>query len=643
EEAVAPAPAPAGPIEGPRVVILGFDGVEPGLVEEMIAKGELPNLAKLKQEGTFAPLQTTVPPLSPVAWASFATSKNPAVHGVFDFLGRDAAKYRASTGEGRLEQPKLGGDGSVLTPAQYVSNRKGDAFWLTADAAGKRTKVLRVPFAFPVDALKNGAMLGGEGVPDIRGTASTSLWMSDTVTEEQLRDTPPGGYYIKLAFTDDKATPRIPTARDPRPGRPSSVQVPITIAVDREKKTVTMELPSGPVTVEQGKWSDWIEWTFVVTPTYNVQAISRFHVIEAGEHVRIYMTCMQMHPRAPLVPISTPGSYSAELADRYGLYETIGWSHDTNALRRDALPEDVFLADARAESDWVEHLALDELDRRDAHLFIACWTETDRVSHTFWRYRDPKHPLYTAEGAAKYGRVVEDTYKRMDETVGKVVAKLAPDDFLMILSDHGFHSFRTGFSLTTWLVRNGYLAVEGQTDPATAANEKGDYLSGYDWSRTKAYAIGVGGIYLNLKGREGNGIVSPEESVALVQEIRDKLLQVVNPDTGEKVFAEVYIVDDVAQGAAANAPDIQLGYAEGYQTSKPSARGAAPAELFLPNEDKWSGDHAASAANVTRGIFFSNKPLAGAVDPSILDLAPTTLEFLNVEIPNGYQGRSLLK
>jgi len=635
-----PKPSEAA-IAGPRVIILGFDGVEPSLVDAMIAKGELPNLAKLAKDGVYTRLGTTVPALSPVAWASFATSTTPAVHGVFDFIGRNPSTYRAAGGEGHLEQPRLAADGSVATPARYMSQRTGDAFWLAADAQGKRAKIIRVPFAFPVDALKHGLMLGGEGVPDIRGTASTSLWMSDTVTDEQLRETPGGGYYIKLSFAGDAATVNIPTARDPRPGRAASVQVPLNLAVDRQNHTVTMNLPTAKVTVEQGQWSEWTEWTFVVTPVFNVQAISRFHVIEAGEHVRLYMTCMEMHPRAPLVPISAPPAYSGELADRYGLYETVGWSHDTNALRKDALPEDVFLADARAETDWVEKLTLDELDRQHFEMLIACWTETDRVAHTFWRFRDPKHPLYTAEGAAKYGAIVEDTYRRMDETVGKVAGKLAADDLLMILSDHGFHSFRTGFSVTTWLIRNGYLAVEGQTDPATAINEK-DFLNGYDWSRTKAYGIGVGGIYLNLKGREGRGIVSPEEAPALIAEIKQKLLQLTNPDTGKKVFSDIYTVDNAQAGAKANAPDLQFGYAEGFQTSKSSARGEATAELFAPNKDKWSGDHAASAAKETKGIFFANKPLSGATDPSIMDLGPTALRFLHVEIPADYQGKSLL-
>lgn len=621
----------------PRVVILGFDGVEPALVEAMIDKGELPNLAKLKAAGSYARLGTTVPPLSPVAWASFATCKQPTVHGVFDFMARKPDTYALVGGEGRLEQPKLGADGAVATPARYVPQRKGDAFWLEADRQGKRCKIIHVPFAFPVDPLARGAMLGGEGVPDIRGNSSFSFWMSDTYTPEQLRESTPGGVRFALKFENDVATVRIPTARDPRPGRPQPV-LPIALRVDRSAHTVVAQLPTGPVTLKQGEWSDWLEWSFNITPKYAVRAISRFYLIEAGDHVRLYMSSMQQHPLEPLVPISTPPAYSAELVNRYGLFKTLGWSHDTNALKKDALPEDVFLDEARAENDWKERLTLEELDRSDFDLLISCWTATDRVAHMFWRFRDPKHPLYSPEGAAKYGTVVEEMYRRMDQTVGRVISRLAPDDLLMILSDHGFHSFRTGFNVTTWLVRNGYLAVEGQTDPAIAINDKAEFtLEGYDWSRSKAYSVGLSGIYVNLSGREAKGIVPKEEMPGLLHELRDKLLQVVNPATGEKVFSEIYITDNAA------GPDIQLGYAEGYQTSKIAARGAAPAELFAPNDDKWSGDHASSAANQTKGIFFANKPLPGANQAEIIDLGPTALSYLGLTAPAAYQGKSLQK
>jgi predicted AlkP superfamily phosphohydrolase/phosphomutase len=418
------------------------------------------------------------------------------------------------------------------------------------------------------------------------------------------------------------------------------LEVPLKVVVDRAAKTVAFEIQGQTAKLAEGTWSEWLEWTFDVSPQFKVRAISRLHVLEAGERVRLYMTCLQMHPRAPLAPISTPEDYAGRLADRYGLFKTIGWCHDTKALQQNDMTDDLFLDDARRTMAWQEVLMLDELDLGSFDLLIAAWTATDRVAHMFWRFRDPKHPLYTEDGAKKYGRAVEETYKKMDEIVGKAMGKLAPKDLFMVLSDHGFHSFRKGFSVNTWLVRNGYLAIKGQTDPAAAfTNTK--YLEDFDWSRSKCYGLGLGSLFLNLKGREGQGIVAPEEATALLAEIKNKLLAITDPETGDKVFQAIYTKGEVYKGASeAEAPDIQLGYAEGYQTEKASAAGAAPEKLFAPNDDKWSGEHAASDVAGTPGILFANKKLDA--HPAIIDIGPTALKYLGVDAPPDFEGKLLL-
>jgi predicted AlkP superfamily phosphohydrolase/phosphomutase len=299
----------------------------------------------------------------------------------------------------------------------------------------------------------------------------------------------------------------------------------------------------------------------------------------------------------------------------------------------------------RTSMAWRATLTKDEMDRGGFDLIVAAWTATDRVSHCFWHPRDPKHPLHTAEGAAKYGRAVEDTYIIMDGIVGEVMERLQPEDLLMILSDHGFHSFRKGFNVNTWLVRNGYMTLVGQDDPATASTDdkyfrkdsRGAFI--VDWSKTKAYSIGLGAIFLNTKGREGQGIVDPAEADALAKEIQEKLIAVTDPETGDKVFNKIYTREVFKGAAAADAPDLQLGYADGYQTGKASAAGAAPAELFEINDDKWSGEHASSDTESTPGIFFANRKMEG--EAAIVDLGPTALKYLGLTIPTDYDGKPL--
>ncbi len=619
-----------------RVIILGFDGVEPSIVDAMMKEDELPNLARLQHQGTFQRLQSSNPPQSPTAWSSFTTSKYPGNHGVYDFLRRTPKNYRPGVGFGSVVRPKLGADGSLTRAPAFKNIRKGKSFWQIANEQGTRCKILSVPFAFPAEDLSDSCMLSGLGVPDIRGTTSTFFLMSDSFTKASSMS---GGRQVPLIFEGDRAVAVIEGIRNPKTRK--YVQVPLTVEADRVAHRVRFDLAGTEIELGEGEWSGWLEWTFDVSAKYSVRAISRIHVLEAGEQVRLYMTCLQFHPEDPFMRFTTPPSYAEELAERYGFFKTIGWIFDTHALRQDALTEALFLDDVAKTMAWRERLTLDELERGQFELLISAWTGTDRVAHTFWRYRDPKHPAYTDEGAATFGRAVEDTYTKMDSIIGKVMEKLADDDLLMVLSDHGFHSFRKGFNVNTWLIRNGYLAVKGGSDAQTDYTEKA-FLQGFDWQNTRAYSLGLGSIFLNLQGREGQGTVDPADGDALIAEIRTKLLALTDPETGDAIFSGIYTRDDYEGIAQADAPDLQLGYAEGYQSTKDAAKGAAPEEVFVPNLDKWSGEHAASDVATTPGIFFSNHAI-GANDPRIVDLGVTALAYLGKDVPADFEGESLLK
>ncbi len=618
-----------------RVIILGFDGVEPSIVQTMLEAGELPALDALREQGVFTPLGSSNPPQSPTAWSSFATCKNPGAHGVYDFLRRDPKRYLPAVGFGSPEPPTLAPDGTVTKPPAFRSVRKGKSFWGVANEQGAKVKILTVPFAFPAEDLEDSCMLSGLGVPDLRGTQSTFFLMTDGPPSKTALA---GGVELPLRFNGNVATVQLPALRHPQTRQ--FVEAPVTVTADRAAKSATVAIPGKTITLKEGEWSEWLEWSFAVTSKFEARAISRIQLLECGAQVRLYMTCLQFDPRNQYIRFTTPPGYGADLVKRYGLFTTIGWDHDTHALRQDALTEDLFLDDVKRLSAWRAALTLDELDRGNLDLLVSAWTGPDRVSHLFWRFRDPKHPLYTPEGAAKYGRAVEDTYIHMDRIVGDVAKKLGPDDLLMVMSDHGFHSFRMGFNVNTWLIRNGYLTVDGQADPKTAFNPK-DFLQGYDWAKTRAYNLGLGSVFLNIKDREGKGTVAPAEATALIAEIRAKLLDVADPATGEKVFRAIYTRDEFHGEAAGDAPDIQLGYADGYQSTKDAAKGAAPEELFEPNDDKWSGEHAASDIASTPGILFVNRPIAIA-NPRLEDLGVTALAYLGKTVPTDFEGRNLL-
>lgn len=617
-----------------RVVILGFDGVEPTIVEGMLSKGELPKLQRLRESGSYHRMLSSNPPQSPTAWSSFATCKNPGGHGIYDFLRRDPTTYMPGLGFGGMEPATLGADGRLLMSAGYKSRRKGETFWSVAANQGVRAKLLWVPYAYPPEDLPGLQILCGLDVPDIRGTQSTYFALSDRLTEPEYVA---GGMRIPLVVANEEATANIPGFR--HPNTKEYIAVPLRITVDRSHQTLTIDVQGKKHKLSEKRWSDWLEWTFDVAPGFQVHAISKCYVYEAGEHIRLYMTCLQVHPSDPCLPISAPATYAATLSSRHGLFKTVGWSDDTKALQHNDLTEELFLQEALANMAFQGLVVLDEFDAGQFDLFIAGWTSTDRVAHMFWRYSDKEHPKHEADAPERFRRAVETLYAQMDTIVGEIARRLQPNDLLMILSDHGFKSFHTQFSVNTWLVRNGYLAVKDQRDNAEAFTDD-KFLQGFDWSRSKAYGLGLGSVFLNLRGREGKGIVPPEDADALLKEIRERLIDVKEPESGKPILHDVYLARDVYRGdCLSEAPDMQLGFRDGFQMNKASASGAAPKNIFSPNDDKWSGEHAAADVHHAHGILFCNRPLLD--NPAIVDIGVTALNKLNIDVPQDYEGRPL--
>jgi predicted AlkP superfamily phosphohydrolase/phosphomutase len=356
--------------------------------------------------------------------------------------------------------------------------------------------------------------------------------------------------------------------------------------------------------------------------------------------LRVYTSPLNYTPAHPFAPISAPQGYAGELARALGPYKTVGWSEDTSALNAERIDEQAFLEDLFRTMDEVSASTLHEVGRPDWELLVSVFTQTDRVSHMFYRLLDPAHPRYDADLAARYGDAVLRVYERMDAIVGEVLARLGPETVLLIVSDHGFHSYRRGLNVNTWLRDHGYLA-QGQVPPG---KESDDFFPGIDWSRTRAYALGTGQIYVNLRGREGRGTVAPgAEYDTLLDTIARDLEAEIDPATGERCVQRVYKGPQVFPGAPPErVPDLQIAFRDGYRTSWRTPLGGIPKELFEPNLRKWSGDHAASDAADTPGVILASRRLAPG-DPAITDLAPTALAYLGVPVPAEMEGHRLLE
>ena len=648
--ALSDTPVPAQPRE--RVYILGFDGMDPEIAERLMAEGKLPNLSSMKQRGAMRRLETTNPAQSPVAWSSFSTGMNPGKTRIYDFLKRNPVTYYPDFSTVTIQRGKFA-LGFLPTKAPTVTNnRKGTTFWQIASGRGVRAVVLEAPINFPPEKLQNGVLLSGLGVPDIRGTMGTfSYWATNATS---LGDTEMGGKVARLKVDASGRArsvvhgPRNPLAKRDHEGRIPDLTIPVEFQrVRGNPGSVKISLQGRVRTVRQGGWSDWYPISFHVAPMVAVHGIARFHVVEAFPELRVYLSPINFDPRKPPIPISQPPSFSAEAAKRVGLYKTLGWPEDTWALNEEAIDERVFLEDLHFTFDRQRALVFDTLEKTDPDLFVTVFQSTDKVQHMFWRLIDPEHPMYNRRLAAQYGDAIDRVYMRADTLVGQFLAKArAKNATLLVLSDHGFSSFRKAVNINTWLVRNGYMTLKS-TDPVRDRNledlfGRGTFWPNVDWSKTRAYALALGQIYVNVSGRERHGIVQRgAEYEALRKELAQKFSELRDSDTGARVVSRVFTRDELYKGRYfQEAPDLVVGFERGYRVSWQTSLGGIPPEVFEPNERRWSADHCSIDPAHVPGVLFSNRPI-GSAEARIIDIAPTVLSRFGVTPPADMDGVNL--
>jgi|SRR5579863_443445 len=630
-----------------QVVVLGFDGADPNLLAKWAKEGKLPNLARLAQSGTFEPLGTTNPPESPVSWASFATGLNPGGTGIFDFLRRDPKTYLPELALVTVQKPEfLLGEIPIKAP-KLTNERGGVPFYKAVADAGYKTTVIRMPLEFPPTNLPGGKLWAGLGVPDLRGTWGTFFYFGSELTPWDVGDTEFGGKLVRLELNGNQAASSIEGPADPTAKSLHRISIPVHFAASPDGSAVTIDLAGTSETVAERHWSRWFRVKFRITPFLSVRGICRFFVLQVSPDLRLYMSPLNLDPEDSPLPISSPSDYTAEMVKRHGVIKTLGWWHDTWALNEEKIDEGVFLDDLFQTMQKTSEITLDELKNDPPSLLVSVFTSTDSVSHMFYRLIDPEHPRYDPELAQQYGDAILRVYERMDQVAGEVENAMKPGGTLLIVSDHGFHTWRKGFNTNTWLVENGYMTLKnpGAEQKAMKLDQlfgQGSFFPNVDWTRTQAYALGLGQIYLNLRGREKSGILDPgPDTDRLLEEIRQKLLAFQDPDTHQPVIEHVYLGKEIFHGAyMSRAPEIQIDFRDGYRTSWQTSLGAIPAGIVVANMKKWSGDHCASDPSDTRGIFFSNRHVA-TPHPSIMDIAPTVLELMHVPTPAPLDGRAL--
>lgn len=620
-------PLDASPARG-RVVIVAFEGVDPDWVERW--RAELKNLDTLLGGRYLTRLRTTTPPSAPVAWSSVATGLLPGRHGVFGFVDRDPTTYLPVPGVNDYLPPTFGPDGTILEGVRVTSPRAGEPFWRVAARAGKRVKTLFVPYDYPPVAQANLSSMAGEGLPDLRLTTSTFTLLDSGVTEEQAATDVAGGDLVRLTC----ATTCTAALEGPRDASGARASLPVTV----EKLGATevrIRVGDASVQAQQGVFTEWVTLNFSLSPKATAAARVRFYPISLGDRVRIYVHPLAVDPEHPFLPVSSPPEFAVQLARTYGPFETLGWTHDTAALNSDAVTEDVFVTESKEHFEQRMSMVLGELSRRDAELFIAAFTRTDRVAHMFLRLGDPSHPAYDEQLAIRYASELKDSYLDMDRVIGEVHKLLQPGDHLFVISEAGFQTYKREFHVNTWLLENGYLTLAPGVTRSDANAIGPDEI---DWKRTTAYAVGTGQVFLNLKGREAQGSLPAAKAEAVARTIASQLAGV--RDGAHKPVVRVRLREEVlADADPLRAPDLIVSMADGYQTSRATSLGLIPMSVFEDNRKRWSGDHASNDADETAGVLVTTLTTLPET-PALWDLGPTALTLLGVEVPGGLDGKS---
>jgi predicted AlkP superfamily phosphohydrolase/phosphomutase len=601
-----------------RMIVLGIDAMDPAFLERHW--NELPNLKRLRDGGDFQRLATTIPPQSPVAWSTFATGLDPGGHGVFDFIHRNPSNLTLLSSLAETEPPRwtlpIGPYKVPLSKGRVHRFRKGMAFWELLDSANVPVTLLRMPNNFPPVESKAHS-LSGMGTPDLLGTFGTFTFFTSEPGERERNV--PGGRIVPIEMHDDIAALRMSGPENTLRKDHRKTEIALSVARDPKNRAAVFDVQGRRILLREGEWSEWIRVKVPLLPVVqDVHAMFRIYAKQFRPELKIYVSPLNIDPFKPDLPISTPASYSSDLAHAVGPFYTQGIAEDTAALRQGVITQQEFNAQIGVVADEQFSLLHHALRNSPEGLVFFHFLGIDQASHIYWG-RDENTLLVM--------------YKRVDAEVGRVLQEHAGAT-VIVMSDHGFSEFRRAVNVNTWLMREGFLTLDL---PFNTGDDEG--FVHVDWSATEAYSAGLNGIYVNLAGREQKGIIKAHDRDALVDRIVSRLEALQDPQTGERVVAKAYRARDVYSGEAlSSAPDIILGWNAGYRSSWQTALGAVPRLTFEDNVDEWRGDHCI-AAHLVPGVFLSNRKTRYP-DLRLEDLTVTLLNEYGVAPGAGMTGRS---
>jgi predicted AlkP superfamily phosphohydrolase/phosphomutase len=625
-----------------KIVILGIDGMDPLLLHQFVMEGVMPNFLQLIYTGSFRKMTSSIPPQSPVAWSDFAIGASAGIHGIFDFIHRDPetmTPYLSSSTISEASNTFQIGDWRIpLGSGEAKQLREGKPFWEYLGEAGIPCTIFKLPGNFPV-ASKTAKCVSGMGTPDLLGSYGTFAYFTSDPPDD-LQDVT-GGVVIPVHIIDNKISAEMIGPVNTLRMDKSRVKVPFVVWRDPQNHVVKIKIQDHVLVMTTGEWSDWIQLSFDLVPhVRSVKGICKILIKQIHPHFEMYVSPVNVHPTNQAVPVTCPVAYGRELVDHIGLFGTKGLPADTKGLSYGILSEEEYLELSRQildESRKAMQYELGKLQTQTNGVLFFYFSNLDQDTHMYWRTIDSAHPLYTPRIAGKYSNAIRNLYIEMDNILGDVYKQfdINDDNFrLIIMSDHGFAPFYRSVTLNTWLLNNGYISLIDRH-----SQDQHTFFENVNWSRTQAYGLGINALYLNVEGRERYGTVPRRYTPERLTRLKKQLLVLKDPLTGENAISRIWSGSEIYNREDNKTPDLIIGWNKGYRASWETVLGGFPLEVFVNNEDKWSGDHCIDPFWVP-AVLLANRKIT-LKKPTLPDVTATILAECNTPIPEQMSGKLL--
>jgi predicted AlkP superfamily phosphohydrolase/phosphomutase len=571
-----------------KTIIIGLDAFDPTIFEKLHSEGKTPHLSHFVKSGGYSRFSVSNPPQSEVSWTSIATGLNPGGHGIFDFVHRNPSSYAQIVSLLPTKKNIIG--------RQFVPPHRAHTVFDAAVEDGYPGVSLWWPATFPARLASPVWSIPGLGTPDIFGRLGVGIIYSmDGIAEHDVKTrTAPLSMVHKGRYIGELEGPTQMTITGvKKAGLNFELR-----KIDEKSARLTIDKQS--IDLSNGNWSPHIELTFKVGFGVSVKAVTRVVMNRITPYPTLYFLPLQIHPlRAPWA-YGTPKQLVKDVWNKSGPYLTLGWPQDTTGLEEGFISDNQFLSICDQICDHRERTLLRMLDSYQEGVFACIFDSLDRIQHMFLRDRVD---------------IVESWYVKLDSLLGRIKTKISSrsggeEIRLIIVSDHGFGEFNYKVNLNKWLINRGYLHSEN-------SSERGK-LNSVIWEKSKAYAIGLNSMYLNISGREGKGSVPVEEKEEVIQSIKHDLSRWKGPD-GRQVVRNTALGTGVFKGPFTNyGPDIVVGYNTGYRASAMTGLGDWDRDEIIPNRDHWGADHCFDPETVP-GVIFSSHGLNAFNNPSYAD------------------------